>query len=274
MLGGAVTSRFAATHDVCAHTRADADLGDLDAVLRWFEARAPQLIVHCAAWTDVDGCEGDPDRAWRDNATATRHVALAAAATGAALVHVSTDYVFDGEKPLPYREDDARAPLGVYGRTKAAAEEHVERHAPRAWIARTSWLFGPGGRNFVRTIAGLLAERDEIRVVDDQRGAPTYTHDLALGLHALACGAPFGTYHVTNDGHCTWFEFATAIAARLRSRARVVPCSTAEFPRPARRPRNSVLDAAASHARGLPALRRWEAALDDYLAILAAEARA
>jgi dTDP-4-dehydrorhamnose reductase len=273
MLGRAVLAQFAATRVVTAQRRADCDLADRDATLRWFEAQQPRLIVHCAAWADVDGCEADPERAWRDNAEAARNVALAAAATGAALVHVSTDYVFAGDKATAYVEDDAPAPLGIYGRTKHAAEEHVQRHAPRAWIVRTSWLFGPGGRNFVRTIAGLVAVRDEIRVVDDQRGCPTYTHDLAAALAVVSGGLEFGIYHLTNAGACSWFELATAIAARLGSGCRVVPCTTAEFPRPAPRPRNSVLDASVSRARGAPVLRHWHAALDDYLAILALEAK-
>jgi dTDP-4-dehydrorhamnose reductase len=273
MLGRAVLARLAATGDAIAHRRADCDLADAGATQDWFAAHRPNVIVHCAAWTDVDGCESDPERAWRDNATATRNVAQAAAATGAALLHMSTDYVFDGEKPGPYVEDDPPAPLGVYGRTKVAAEEEVRRHAPRAWIVRTSWLFGAGGRNFVRTIAGLLAERDEIRVVADQVGSPTYTPDLAQCLEAILERGAFGVYHVTNAGACSWFELAAAIAVRLGSAARVVPCTSAEFPRRARRPRNSVLDCGFYRAQGLPAARPWGAALDDYLAVLAAEAR-
>ncbi len=271
MLGRAVVARFAATHDVVPHTRADNDLADADATERWIVERAPQAIVHCAAWTDVDGCEGDPERAWRDNATATANVARAAARAGSALCHLSTDYVFDGEKPAPYVEDDPSGPLGVYGQTKWAAEEHVRALAPRAWIVRTSWVFGPGGRNFVKTIAALLGERQELRVVDDQRGSPTYTPDLAAALLAVVTGGRFGLYHVTNTGTCSWFEFATAIAARLGSNCRVVPCSTAEFPRPARRPRNSVLEPRFYRAQGLADLRSWQDAVQDYLTLLQAE---
>jgi dTDP-4-dehydrorhamnose reductase len=228
--------------------------------------------VHCAAWTDVDGCEADPERARRDNTVATSHVARAATATGASLLHISTDYVFDGDKDGPYREDDATAPLGVYGRTKLDAEDAVRRQVPRAWIVRTSWLFGPGGRNFVRTVAGLTAERDEIRVVCDQFGSPTYAPDLAAALAAILERGRFGTYHVTNAGACSWFDLATAVRDRLGSACRVLPCTSAEYPRPARRPHNSVLDGAFYRAQGLPAPRPWGCALDDYLAILRAEA--
>lgn len=275
MLGRAVAERFAATHDVIPHRRADCDLADAGATAAWFAARAPELVVHCAAWTDVDGCEADPARARRDNTDATRSVALATAAVDAALLHMSTDYVFDGTKLEPYREDDPTGPLGVYGKSKLAAEEAVRATIARAWIVRTSWLFGPGGRNFVRTIAGLAASRDEIRVVADQRGRPTYTYDLADALVTLVSrGAAFGTYHACNAGSCTWFDFATAIAARVAPACQVIACTTAEFPRPAPRPRNSVLDSTASESRGLPVLAHWKRALDRYVAILPSEASA
>ena len=274
MLGSVAVQEFAARGAVIAHARADCDLADVDATRRWFAARNPDLIVHCAAWTDVDGCEADPGRAWRDNATATRNVVQAAQDTGAALCHVSTDYVFDGEKPAPYAEDDPTAPLGVYGRTKLAAEDAVCEYAARAWIVRTSWVFGPHGRNFVRTMAGLLRTRTEIRVVNDQRGSPTYTRDLAAGLHSIVRGGAFGLYHFTNTGNCTWFEFASAIRSQLGAVCRVSPCTTAEFPRPAPRPRNSVLAPAFYRAQHLPEPRPWMDALAAYLREMELEATA
>lgn len=272
MLGQAVVGEFAATHAVVTHDLADGDLSEMRPTLEWMEAAQPSLIVHCAAWTDVDGCEADPARAWSSNAAATRNVALAARACQADLVHLSTDYVFDGRKPEPYLEDDSPAPLGVYGTTKLAAEEHVRRHAPRAWIVRTSWLFGPGGRNFVRTIAGLLRERDAIRVVDDQIGSPTYTLDLARGLRRLVeSGATPAVYHLTNSDACSWYAFACRIRERLGRGGVVLPCTSAEFPRPARRPANSRLEMARWRAAGLPALPAWTAALDNYLEHFAGE---
>lgn len=274
MLGSIAVQEFAARGAVIAHTRADCDLADADATRRWFTARNPDLIVHCAAWTDVDGCEGDPARAWRDNAAATRSVVQAAQETGAALCHVSTDYVFDGEKPTAYVEDDPTAPLGVYGRTKLAAEDAVLEYAARAWIVRTSWVFGPRGRNFVRTMAGLLLTRTEVRVVNDQRGSPTYTRDLAAGLHRIVRGGAFGLYHFTNSGACTWFELAQAIRTRLGATCSVFPCATVEFPRPARRPRNSVLAPGFYRAQGLPEPRPWTDALAAYLQEMDAEAPA
>lgn len=271
MLGRAVVAELESAYTVLPLVRAECDLADAAAVSRWFAVRSPHDVVHCAAYTDVDGCESDPERAWRDNVEATANVARAAAAAGAGLVHVSTDYVFDGRKVGPYDESDAPAPLGVYGKSKLEAERRVAALAPRHVIVRTSWVFGPGGRNFVRTIAGLLRRQDSIRVVDDQTGSPTYTLDLAAALrHVVEAGAQ-GTMHVTNDGVCTWYGLAAAIAARLGTRCRVLPCTTAEFPRPAPRPHNSVLSNARYRAAGLPPLRPWQAALDAYLLLLARE---
>jgi dTDP-4-dehydrorhamnose reductase len=272
MLGRAVVERFASRHEVVPQRRADCDLADLRATVRWIGAQRPQIIVHGAAWTDVDGCEGDPERAFRDNAWATRNVALAAQLAGAAVCYVSTDYVFDGTKPSPYVEDDAPAPANVYGASKRAGELHVLRHAPRAWVARTSWLFGPGGRNFVATMAELLRRREAVRVVDDQVGSPTSTADLAAALLELVERAPAGLYHVTNSGTCTWYELACAIGARLGTTCRIQPCRSEEFPRPARRPHNSVLEPVHWRAAGLPPLRPWGTALDEYLHQLEREA--
>ena len=236
MLGTAVVSRFQEQHAVLPMSRSDADLTDAHATVEWIVAAAPQIIVHVAAWTDVDACEADPDRAFRDNGLATRNVALAAQRLGASMCYLSTDYVFDGRKPTPYREYDATAPLGVYGRSKFLGEEVVQRLVPHHWIARTSWLFGPKGRNFVQTMARLLATRSSVQVVDDQRGSPTYTGDLAVAIVELVHCPVYGIYHVANSGDCTWYGLARRIAAQLDSSCKVTPCTTAQFPRPARRP--------------------------------------
>jgi dTDP-4-dehydrorhamnose reductase len=151
-------------------------------------------------------------------------------------------------------------------------EQHVTQHAPRSWIVRTSWLFGPGGRNFVRTMSGLLRERGEVRVVDDQVGSPTYTPDLAAGLVGLVESGKHGVYHMTNRGTCSWYELAAAIGQRLRTTCRIVPCSSDEFPRPARRPHNSVLADSAAREIGLPPLRTWREAVHEYLTVLEREA--
>jgi dTDP-4-dehydrorhamnose reductase len=271
MLGRAVLERFASQYDIVPLRRADCDLADARATADAIAARAPRHIVHCAAWTDVDGCESNPERAWRDNAAATRNVALAAQAAGASLVYISTDYVFDGTKNDPYREDDPTSPLNVYGQSKRAGEEHVLREAHRAFVVRTSWLYGPGGKNFVHTMAALLGERDEVQVVNDQTGSPTYTRDLASALLLLVESDHYGLYHLANSGTCTWYELARAIAERTGSRCRVRPCTSAEYPRPARRPRNSVLEPYRWKQQGWPLPRHWTEALDEYLEMMSRE---
>ena len=263
MLGRAVVADLGRRHEVVPLLRDGCDLADAERTGAWMAAQAPQRVVHCAAWTDVDGCETDPERAWRDNADATRHVARATHQAGAALCAISTDYVFDGTLPRAYREDDATAPLNVYGASKRAAEMHVLEHG--GCVVRTSWLFGPGGRNFVRTMARLLRTRDVVRVVDDQVGAPTYTPDLAAALGHLVEAGAAGIFHVTNGGACSWYEFAAAIAAALGGSARLQACGSDELRRPARRPRNSVLDNGRYLRQGWPPLRPWTEALQAYL---------
>ncbi len=185
----------------------------------------------------------------------------------ASLCFISTDYVFDGLKPEPYVEDDVPSPLSVYGRTKHQGEQHVLKTLPQAWVVRTSWLFGPGGRNFVRTMAELLRTRREVQVVRDQVGSPTCTIDLARALRALLSTAPFGVFHLTNAGSCSWYELARAIEAQLKTGCRIVPCSSAAFPRPAPRPANSVLANRRAADAGLPPRRDWREALRAYIAL-------
>ncbi len=267
MLGRAVVEAFAVDHAVQPLHRADCDLTDDERTRRVITKHAPHIIVHCAAWTDVDACEGDPERAMRENGDATRHVAEAAHDVDAALCYVSTDYVFDGSKPFPYLEDDPTAPINAYGRSKRAGEEHVLDRVPRSWVVRSSWLFGPGGRNFVRTMSDLLRTREEVRVVSDQNGSPTYTLDLALCLRALTATETFGVFHCTNAGACSWYEFARAIATHVQSACRVMPCRSDEFPRPAARPANSVLANRRYDGAGLPPRRTWDEALRAYMRI-------
>ncbi|HZM15926.1 MAG TPA: dTDP-4-dehydrorhamnose reductase [Candidatus Krumholzibacteria bacterium] len=266
MLGSAVVEECRSAHEVLPLRRSDCDLADASSTHTHLAALAPDVVVHCAAWTDVDGCEGDPERAWRDNAVATENVVRAVTAARARLLLISTDYVFDGALQRPYREDDETAPINVYGRSKRAAEEHVLAMGAPGCIVRTSWVFGPGGRHFVRTMARLLRTQEEVRVVDDQVGSPTYTLDLAAALRRLLEARASGLFHVTNTGQCSWYEFAAAIAVALRFAGRVRSCRSDEFPRPARRPRNSVLDNGRYLRQGLPALRHWQEALQAYLA--------
>jgi dTDP-4-dehydrorhamnose reductase len=205
----------------------------------------PDLVLHAAAWTDVDGAEGDPAGAERVNVVGTQNVV----ALGAPIVYFSTDYVFDGAKRVPYVESDEPAPLSVYGRTKLEGEGAVRA----GWIVRSSWLFGATGENFVRTMLALSRERDEVRVVQDQRGCPTYVGHLATAV-ARIVELPYGTYHAAAQGDCTWAEFAQAIFREAGSSCRVVPISSAEAGWRARRPAYSVLRS--EHAE-TPRLPHW-----------------
>jgi dTDP-4-dehydrorhamnose reductase len=268
--GGQVGSEVAAHlshHDVIALDRAACDLTDRDMVEQAVAAAAPAAVVNCAAWTDVDGCEADPERAVLVNALGVRHVAAACARVGAHLVHVSTDYVFSGDKDGPYDEWDEPGPRTVYGRSKLGGEREVVRHAGSWTIARTSWVFGRRGRNFVDAIVGRAREGAPLRVVDDQRGCPTYAPDLAGALARLAVDRRPGVYHVTNQGACTWHDLAVAAVELAGLDPTVVgTTTTAELGRPALRPANSVLSGAAWAAAGLRPLRPWREALAEHLA--------
>ena len=228
------------------------ELTDRAAVVGGITSLRPDAVVHAAAWTDVDGCEGDPDRAYAVNALGTRHVADGARRAGAHVVAVSTDYVFDGTKDDPYAEWDATNPRSVYGRSKLAAEHELD---PGWATVRTSWLFAGHGRSFVRTILEKGAAAQELRVVDDQHGCPTGAADLARVLRLVSSERLPGTFHVTNQGATTWFDLARDVLALAGLDAgRVAPISSAELARPAPRPANSVLDNAALRLSGVPLL--------------------
>jgi dTDP-4-dehydrorhamnose reductase len=240
----------------------DVDVTDSAAVGRCVDAALPDAIFHLAAWTDVDAAEEHEERAQAVNGGGARNVARAAARAGAALVFVSTDYVFDGESSRDYTEDDPVAPLGAYGRTKLAGERAVlEEHPHGARVARTAWLYGRHGRNFVDTMRRAAGERDEVAVVDDQEGSPTWTRDLAPALVALL-GHPPGVYHTTGAGSATWADFAEAVFVEAGIACRVRRITTAEIGRPAPRPARSVLAVTKPDA---PRLRHWREALGDYI---------
>jgi dTDP-4-dehydrorhamnose reductase len=207
---------------------------------------AVDLVLHAAAWTDVDGAEAAPEEAYEVNVGGTRN----AASLGAPLVYFSSDYVFDGEKREPYVESDVPRPLSVYGRSKLAGEQEVRE----GWIVRSSWLFGPTGHNFVRTMLRLAGERDEVAVVDDQRGSPTYVGHLAAAVSRLL-ELPYGIWHAAAGGACTWRQFAEAIFSEAGRETRTRPISTEELRRPAPRPAYSVLRSERPEAPRLPEWR-------------------
>lgn len=247
-------------HTVVATTRAELDLADRDSVLGAITTVEPDVVVHAGAWTAVDACEGDPDRAFAINALGTRHVQDAARIAGSRVVYLSTDYVFDGTASAPINEWAPTAPASVYGWSKLGGEREID---PGNTIVRCSWVCGAAGANFVKTMLRLAGERDEVRVVADQVGSPTFAPDLAEAIRALAVARLPGVFHVTNSGTATWFELARAtfVAAGLDP-DRVVPITTAEYPTPARRPAYSVLDNAALRLQGLPLLPHWNESLE------------
>jgi dTDP-4-dehydrorhamnose reductase len=243
--------------EVVGVDRSGLDVTDRDAVHRTVAAVRPDVIVHCAAWTAVDACESDVERAMAANAHAAGYVAEASAEHGAHLIALSTDYVFDGTKIGPYLETDATNPLSAYGRSKLAGEHAVLAALPTACIARTSWVCGRYGANMVKTILRLAGEPGQLRFVDDQRGHPSFADDLAVMIRQVAEQRAGGVMHMTNQGAVSWFEFAQAVLhAAGHDPDRVHPVATADLtpPRPAPRPMNSVLENAALKRSGFQLL--------------------
>lgn len=257
-------------HEVHAFDRSGLDIGDRDSVLSAITTLRPEVIVNPAAWTAVDACESDPDRAFRDNALAVRHLADGARRVGARIVHLSTDYVFDGTKNAPYVEWDSTAPTSVYGASKLAGEREL---GPDDTVVRTSWVCGFHGGNMVKTILRLAGEHQTLSFVDDQRGHPTFAGDLARMVHRLVVDRRPGTFHVTNQGAVSWFEFAQEVlrAAGLDP-SRVSPVATVDLqpPRPAPRPANSVLDNAALRLSGVELLEDFRVPLEQLVTRLLA----
>ena len=269
MLGQDVLARLAQSGErYVALDRKALDLTDADAVSAALEEHRPAVVVNCAAWTAVDDAETREDEALAINGDGPRHLAEACARTGAVLLHVSTDYVFAGDATTPYAEDAPTAPRSAYGRTKLAGEQAVLA-TERGYVVRTAWLYGTGGPNFVKTMIKLEGVKDTLDVVDDQRGQPTWSADLAgllveLGLGALAGTAPAGVYHGTNSGETTWHGFTQEIFRLLGADPdRVRPTTSEAFVRPAPRPAYSVLGHGRFAEAGIEPLRDWRTALTE-----------
>jgi dTDP-4-dehydrorhamnose reductase len=242
----------------------DADIRDPKQISNVIQHTQPDWIVLTAAYTDVDGCEGNPERAFDVNCRGALNVAKAAEQFASRLLFLSTDYVFDGSKNCPYETNDPRAPLNVYGRSKAEAEVQISQVLPECCILRTSWLFGNDGKCFPDTILKLAASRPAIDVVDDQLGSPTYTVDLARTIIQLCRRDAKGIVHATNRGECSWFEFAREIVSETRLNTLVRPTTSEHFARPARRPKYSVLSSESLQKQGIE-MPPWQDSLRRYL---------
>ena len=257
-----------AVHDGGDHLTAlsskDADLRDRARIGDMVRDSRPDWVILSAAYTDVDGCESNRGLAFAVNCEGAVNVAEAAREAGSRLLFVSTDYVFDGAKTSPYETGETRNPTGVYGDSKARAEERLQQILPEVCIVRTSWLFGHGGKCFPATILKLASTRPEISVVNDQRGSPTFTPDLASALVRLCRASARGIVHATNSGNCTWYDFATEIVRETGLPTQVKPVTTAEFPRPAKRPAYSVLSPDSLNAYNIH-MPSWQDALRRYL---------
>lgn len=238
--------------DATTLTHNDVDLTSRESVQKAIRNAAPEVVINAAAYTNVDGCEDEPEKAYAVNGLGPAYLAEACKEVGATLVHYSTDYVFDGTKN-EYVETDLTNPISVYGKSKLAGEKNIQYNMDDYRIIRTSWLFGRHGKNFVDTMLTISKQMPTVKVVNDQIGKPTYTVDLAKKTEEIIT-MPAGIYHITNDGICSWFDFASAIINNVE------PCTTAEYPRKAKRPMYSVL----KNTKTAP-MRHWKLALNDYL---------
>ena len=254
--------------DCIAMAKADLDITDRATVMATFETHKPQWVINCAAYTKVDDCESNETLATKVNGEGAGNIAAVAAKVGAGLIHVSTDYVFDGTARSPIPVDAETGPpnaLSAYGRSKLIGEEQVLKEHPSATIVRTAWVYGPDGPCFPMAILKLAGEGKLKKVVNDQRGAPTHAPDLAAAIIRLIDAKAIGLYHVTNSSDCTWFEFAKVLLDLAQIDCAIEPCSTDEFPRPARRPAYSVLDLSRYEAATGQPMRHWRDAAAEYI---------
>ena len=246
----------------------DFDIADQERVQQELIALRPQVVINAAGYTDVDGCESKRELAFSVNAEGARNIALGCATLGAKMIHLSTDYVFDGSSRVPYREEDLPHPLNVYGSSKLQGERYIQEILENYLIIRTEWLYGRHGKNFVDTILRNATQQEELRVVDDQRGAPTFTKDLSSAIDRLIGIDARGILHVTNSGSCTWCEFARQILREKKPAIRavqIIPISSTELARPARRPAYSLMDCQRYEQLTGSKMRPWQEALKEYL---------
>ena len=263
---GQALQRVLAQDELVALNHQHLDITHLDAVRQAVQTSCPDLVINAAAYNNVDGAESDPLAAYRDNALGPRNLAMVTAAVGIPLLHVSSDYVFDGASTRPYHEFDRPQPLSVYAASKLAGEEVVRSLNPRHYLVRTAWLYSRVGRNFAKTICALAQQQSEVRVVNDQVGSPTYVPHLAVAIAELIRHEAFGIYHLANQGAASWYELTCALYRQLGIVTPVQPITTPEFPRPAKRPEYSVLTTIQDPAILLPA---WEEGVTAFVKAIA-----
>lgn len=268
MLGHDLVDILSTENEVSTTTIYTLDITDINKTVQKVKEINPDVVVHAAAFTDVDGSESNADLAYKVNALGTRNVAVACREADSALVYICTDYVFDGTKGSPYYEYDQTNPLGVYGKTKHLGEIYICDILNKFYIVRTSWLYGFHGPNFVTTMLNLAETMDSISVVSDQIGSPTYTVDLATAISKLIKKPVYGIYHITNSEHCSWYEYAKEIFEIAGIDVEVKPVTTEEFPRPAPRPKYSVLKNYNWKMEGFPEIRSYKEALKEYMDLL------
>lgn len=267
MLGRDLVPILAIDHQVLSRDIDDFDITEANRVQEEIRQLRPQVVINAAAYTNVDGCESNKELAFSVNAVGPGNIAHACALIKAKIIHLSTDYVFDGLSSRPYQEEDPPHPLNIYGLSKLQGEMNIQKSSAEYLIIRTQWLYGAYGKNFVDTISKAAEKEKELRVVDDQKGSPTYTKDLSWAIKVLLEKEARGMVHVANSGSCTWFEFAREILKELKfDHVRLIPITSSELSRPAKRPANSVLNCQKFEKLTGRRLRPWREALRDYLA--------
>lgn len=264
-LGSDLVKELAGEYQVFAVTREDFDVSDTDKTLEYVREKQPGIIIHPAAFKDVDGCEKQREKAASVNAIGTRNLAAAAAEVDAVLIYISTDYVFGGTKQTPYTENDLPDPVNFYGWSKLWGEQLVKEHLKRFFIIRTAWLYGDNGDNFVKSMLRLADERDELKIVRDKFSTPSHTVDLVRQISKLIDTQYYGTYHCTAQGSCSWYEYALKIFEYAGKQVKTVPIGIDEFQFYAKRPLNTVLENSRLKSRGLDIMPRWEESLEGYV---------
>jgi dTDP-4-dehydrorhamnose reductase len=269
MLGSECRELLSQWHEVIAPDRDTLDIVSWDQVIENLQAISPDIVLNCAAFADVDGCESNGFAVRKINVEGPRNLAQGAARFGSKLIHISSDYVFDGQKtvPQPYFEDDIVSPISAYGKSKTESETAVRENSPNYIILRTGWLYSKAGSNFVKSIISATVKKSSkvLKVVDDQLGSPTWTYRLAQQIQALVDHGGMGTYHCTAEGFCSRFEWAAFIVQKLGLDIPVEPCSTDEFPRAAKRPVNSILENRLLKKQGINVMKDWKEDLDEFL---------